>query len=461
MASSFLKGLVTGAATAVTEDIRRGRERSEELADEMYKFGRERVVAARDRRAQNMTVTKSAIKELEGITGSLDSAAYLVNEFGGIENAKEAALKAKEAARNSGQSVDSIIGMSKGSGGTVTVDSLANFILGPEPEIDMGFVGRDRKDMDLGLYGVITGADPERQARTRLEAVVGKQTEEAFQPITMPKGAIDPIKFGRLQDRESEYERLLTMAATAKASGNDDLANRARNEAALFKGVPKQREFNTFQERLVDISTRMNSVSSEDEFKQLQDEYNFTLGQYHDYKRREAAATKAGSGETTSQFSKSSIETLYEGAVDRARARNIEYTENDVGQRVYESLKGGNEWKYIVSDLEAGYELYNNFVAPDVSGADPVMKTRVETHMRDTRERFRDYVSRLRYESQKPESERMSNAPSYKEYAEATTKEEAQMAARRDNLRPGSVITFTDDSGNKKFLIFTGARAIR
>lgn len=249
MASLFGMGLAAGLAKSVDTQLQEGQARAQELADKIRDYHLSRAETTRQEREKRMSSARETVRTLNSLTGDPNRSALLIQKYRSPELALQ---KAQEIdAYTSGEygiSKEDYYNIDASNDFTYTENdlaySLANMDLLPSYEFGTtGIVGEGRKD--LGIFGTITGFDPEAEGAKSAQRIMGTQEQmrEAFRPVEEIKGTLrtDLLPTGKShKDLIQEYEQL----ALKFANDNPEKSKEFRDKALrLRKLVALDEEF--------------------------------------------------------------------------------------------------------------------------------------------------------------------------------------------------------------------------
>jgi len=227
----FGRGLVTGfaetTADIVRDDMENERDRIDRIADYKIKKNEEELAEYRKEYEDNL----EKIRAMQGLTGSLAGAEYMIRTYGMEEGLKKA------------QAIDVL----KGYGikpefvseeNATTIEDLTNFITNAPQLSTVGKIEGTGLLSKIGL-GRDIGADAQRQIdQATSELGYGVKQPVELGALPTMKG-IDPEDFGMLADIKDEAGRLLRLSIAAREAGNIDEANRLASESTKLIQLDK------------------------------------------------------------------------------------------------------------------------------------------------------------------------------------------------------------------------------
>ena len=229
--SPFGRGLVTGFAEETTrtirDDMENERDRIDRIAD--YKINKDQEEIAQYRKEYEENLEK--LRAMQGLTGSVTGAEYLVRTYGIDEGLKRA------------QSIDVLKGYGLkpefvSENNATTIEDLTNFITNAPQLAQIGTVEGTGFLSKIGL-GRDIGKDAQQQADIEAQSLGYGVTVKPELGAVPTMTGIDPEDFGMLADIKDEAGRLLRLSIATREAGNIDEANRLASESTKLIQLDK------------------------------------------------------------------------------------------------------------------------------------------------------------------------------------------------------------------------------
>tara|TARA_B100001094_G_C18190396_1_gene806801 strand:- start:1227 stop:2723 length:1497 start_codon:yes stop_codon:yes gene_type:complete len=123
------KDVVTGAATAVTREIKDSMDKTDDNISRLSQLRLERVMRDQQKHDTDLAANLEIIKNMEGMVGDADAVGYLIQEHGFAEAQNIAAeLNRRKKASGGRIKPSEILGIEKSTGGAVNAMTLANYV---------------------------------------------------------------------------------------------------------------------------------------------------------------------------------------------------------------------------------------------------------------------------------------------------------------------------------------------
>lgn len=227
----FGRGLVTGfaetTADIVRDDMENERERIDRIADYKIKKNEEELAEYRKEYEDNL----EKIRAMQGLTGSIAGAEYMIRTYGMEEGLKKA--QAIDVLKGYGMKPEFV-----SEENATTIEDLTNFITNAPQLSTVGKIEGTGLLSKIGL-GRDIGADAQRQIdQATSELAYGVRQPVELGALPTMRG-IDPEDFGMLADIKDEAGRLLRLSIAAREAGNTDEANRLASESAKLIQLDK------------------------------------------------------------------------------------------------------------------------------------------------------------------------------------------------------------------------------
>jgi hypothetical protein len=226
----FGRGLVTGfaetTADIVSDDMENERKRIDRIADYKIKKNEEELTEYRKEYEDNL----EKIRAMQGLTGSIAGAEYMIRTYGVEEGFKQAQAI---------QTLQNVYGLKPefvSEENATTIEDLTNFITNAPQLSTVGKVEGTGLLSKIGL-GRDIGADAQRQVdQATSELAYGVKQPVELGAVPMMKG-VDPEDLGMMVDLTDEANRLVRLAIRAKENGDDEEYKRYMTEATTLRNA--------------------------------------------------------------------------------------------------------------------------------------------------------------------------------------------------------------------------------
>jgi hypothetical protein len=225
----FGRGLVTGfaetTADTVRDDMENERERIDRIADYKIKKNEEELAEYRKEYEDNL----EKIRAMQGLTGSLAGAEYMIRTYGMEEGLKQA--QAIDVLKGYGVKPEFV-----SEENATTIEDLTNFITNAPQLSTVGKIEGTGLLSKIGL-GRDIGADAQRQVdQATSELAYGVKQPVELGAVPMMKG-VDPEDLGMMVDIKDEANRLVRLAIRAKENGDDEGYRKYMTDATTLRNA--------------------------------------------------------------------------------------------------------------------------------------------------------------------------------------------------------------------------------
>lgn len=123
------KDVVTGAATAVTREIKDSMDKTDDNISRLSQLRLDRVMRDQQKHDTDLAANLEIIKNMEGMVGDADAVGFLIQEYGFAEAQNVAAeLNRRKKASGGRIKPSEYLGIEKSTGGSVNAMTLANYV---------------------------------------------------------------------------------------------------------------------------------------------------------------------------------------------------------------------------------------------------------------------------------------------------------------------------------------------